>query len=89
MAAANGFVAFDIETDGLWNTETDTPPSILCAVTMPVTRIGPGLFQCEKAIHWTDASGEFMVRTQINEFLTIWRRRRALVSRADMEWMRL
>ena len=67
MAAANGFVAFDIETDGLWNTETATPPLILCAVTMRVTRIGPGLFQCEQAIHWASASGEFMVRTQINE----------------------
>ena len=48
-----GFVAFDIETTGLWDEINDTPPSILCVVTMRVHRVGVGLLQCEKRIAWT------------------------------------
>lgn len=64
-----GFVAFDIETNGLWDDESNTPPSILCVVTMRVQRVGMGLYQCDERIAWTGARGGFMDQPQIDKLI--------------------
>lgn len=64
-----GFVAFDIETTGLWDDRSDTPPSILCVVTMRVHRVGVGLYQCEQPVEWAGPPGTFLSQSRIDELV--------------------
>jgi hypothetical protein len=56
----SGFVAFDIETDGLF--EGDVRPNITCVVTMQMRELSPGSFVMGRARCWHEEleSGEFM-----------------------------
>ena len=67
------YVAFDVETNGLF---PDSPseclvegPSMLCAVTMVVTRTATGEMLCDPAIHWAAQPGQTMTTAEVDELL--------------------
>jgi hypothetical protein len=71
--AMSKYVAFDVETNGLF---PDCPggclvegPSILCAVTMVVTRTATGTMLCDPAIHWAANPGQTMATAEVDELL--------------------
>ena len=66
MHQGRAYVALDIETTGLWDTDRDEAPDVLCAVTMVIERVGPGMLRCAPAMHWSGAAGEPMQQAAID-----------------------
>ena len=69
MRQGGAFVALDIETTGLWNIDRDEAPDVLCAVTMVIKRVGPGVLRCAPATHWSGGVGEPMNQAAIDKLV--------------------
>lgn len=65
-----GYVAFDIETDGLF--DGDEPPSITCACTIQLHRHAAGCFEPSPARHWHSdlEAADCMQQLEISELVT-------------------
>ena len=78
---AVGFVAFDIETDGLI-ADDGAPPAVVCAATMCMTEKEPGAYHVEPPVSWCAGveSPVLMTETDLKEMIDylehLWEHRR-------------